>query len=172
MVPEIMALDMPRVKMLIADDVGLGKTIEAGLVVQEMILRHRVRSVLIICPSSLQVQWKEEMRDKFGLEFRIIDSESISLIKDSVMTVQNLYNKKTRLTGVPSGFKDLDDRTSGLQKSDLRELVVTDTIPLPKEKRIKKIKVLSVAKLLAEAISRIHQNQSVSSLFKTAEVEA
>src|SRR6185312_6147173 len=52
-----------------------------GLVVQEMILRHRVRSVLIICPSSLQLQWQEEMRDKFGLEFRIIDSERISELR-------------------------------------------------------------------------------------------
>jgi superfamily II DNA or RNA helicase len=76
--PVVRALSMPRVNLLIADDVGLGKTIEAGLVVQEMILRHRVRSVLIICPSSLQVQWQEEMRDKFGLEFRIIDSQAIS----------------------------------------------------------------------------------------------
>ena len=76
--PVVRALSMPRVNLLIADDVGLGKTIEAGLVVQEMILRHRVRSVLIVCPSSLQVQWKEEMRDKFGLEFRIVDSETIS----------------------------------------------------------------------------------------------
>lgn len=72
---------MPRVNLLIADDVGLGKTIEAGLVVQEMILRHRVRSVLIICPSSLQVQWKEEMREKFGLEFRTINSETISQLR-------------------------------------------------------------------------------------------
>lgn len=79
--PVVRALSMPRVNLLIADDVGLGKTIEAGLVVQEMILRHRVRSVLIICPSSLQVQWKEEMRDKFGLEFRIIDSETISQLR-------------------------------------------------------------------------------------------
>jgi len=79
--PVVRALSMPRVNLLIADDVGLGKTIEAGLVVQEMVLRHRVRSVLIVCPSSLQVQWKEEMRDKFGLEFRIIDSEAISQLR-------------------------------------------------------------------------------------------
>lgn len=79
--PVVRALSMPRVNLLIADDVGLGKTIEAGLVVQEMILRHRVRSVLIICPSSLQVQWKEEMRDKFGLDFRIVDSEAISNLR-------------------------------------------------------------------------------------------
>lgn len=79
--PVVRALSMPRVNLLIADDVGLGKTIEAGLVVQEMILRHRVRSVLIVCPSSLQIQWQEEMRDKFGLEFRIVDSESISQLR-------------------------------------------------------------------------------------------
>ncbi len=79
--PVVRALSMPRVNLLIADDVGLGKTIEAGLVVQELILRHRVRSVLVVCPSSLQLQWKEEMRDKFGLEFRIIDSESIGELR-------------------------------------------------------------------------------------------
>ncbi len=79
--PVVRALQMPRVNLLIADDVGLGKTIEAGLVVQEMILRHRVRTVLIVCPSSLQVQWQEEMRDKFGLDFRIVDSEGISQLR-------------------------------------------------------------------------------------------
>ncbi len=72
--PIVRALSMPRVNLLVADDVGLGKTIEAGLVAQELILRHRARSILIVCPSSIQVQWKEEMRDKFGLEFRIVDS--------------------------------------------------------------------------------------------------
>ncbi len=73
--PVVRALSMPRVNLLIADDVGLGKTIEAGLVAQELILRHRVRTILIVCPSLLQVQWREEMRDKFGLDFRIVDSE-------------------------------------------------------------------------------------------------
>ncbi len=72
--PVVRALSMPRVNLLVADDVGLGKTIEAGLVAQELILRHRARTILIVCPSSIQVQWKEEMRDKFGLEFRIVDS--------------------------------------------------------------------------------------------------
>ena len=63
--PLVRALTMPRVNLLIADDVGLGKTIETGMIVQELILRHRIRSILVLCPSSLQNQWKEEMRDKF-----------------------------------------------------------------------------------------------------------
>ena len=77
--PVIRAIQMPRVNLLIADDVGLGKTIEAGLVCQELLLRHRIRTILIVCPASLQVQWHDQMRDKFGLEFRIIDTP---LMKD------------------------------------------------------------------------------------------
>ena len=73
--PVVRAVQMPRVNLLIADDVGLGKTIEAGLVAQELILRQLARRILIICPSSLQVQWKEQMRSKFGLDFRIVNSE-------------------------------------------------------------------------------------------------
>jgi len=72
--PVVRAIQMPRVNLLIADDVGLGKTIEAGLVAQELIIRHRCRRMLIVCPSSLQVQWRDQMRDKFGLNFRIVDS--------------------------------------------------------------------------------------------------
>lgn len=48
--PVVRAIQMPRVNLLIADDVGLGKTIEAGLVAQELILRHRAHSILIVCP--------------------------------------------------------------------------------------------------------------------------
>lgn len=72
--PLVRALQMPRISLLIADDVGLGKTIESGLIAQELVLRHRARRILIVCPAGLQVQWQEQMRDKFGLGFRIIDS--------------------------------------------------------------------------------------------------
>lgn len=73
--PLVRAVQMPRANLLIADDVGLGKTIEAGMVVQELVVRHRVRTVLVVCPSALQVQWRDQMREKFGLEFRIVDAQ-------------------------------------------------------------------------------------------------
>jgi len=73
LVPAVRALQMNRVSLLLADDVGLGKTIEAGLVAQELIRRHRARRIMIVCPASLQLQWQEEMRDKFNLDFRILD---------------------------------------------------------------------------------------------------
>ena len=61
--PVVRALQMPRVNLLLADDVGLGKTIEAGLVIQELLLLHRARTVLVVCPSSLQIQWRDQMRE-------------------------------------------------------------------------------------------------------------
>ena len=79
--PLVRAIDMARVNLLIADDVGLGKTIEAGLVVQEMLLRHRARTVLIVCPASLQEKWRVEMLEKFGLDFRIVDATYIKQLR-------------------------------------------------------------------------------------------
>ena len=55
------ALQMPRVGLFIADDVGLGKTIEAGLILREMLLRQRIKRVVISCPPSVLRQWQEEM---------------------------------------------------------------------------------------------------------------
>lgn len=77
------ALQAPRANLLLADDVGLGKTIEAGLVVQELLLRHRARSVVIVCPPSLSLKWRDEMREKFGLEFTIVDSKQMATVRRS-----------------------------------------------------------------------------------------
>jgi hypothetical protein len=75
------ALSMPRANLLLADDVGLGKTIEAGLVIQELLLRHRARRVIIVCPPSLFLKWRAEMLDKFGLEFQIVNSELLTQVR-------------------------------------------------------------------------------------------
>ena len=72
----VRALSMPRVALLLCDGVGLGKTIQCGLVTEELLLRRRIRRVLIICPAMLQRQWQYEMRRKFNLDFEIIDSDS------------------------------------------------------------------------------------------------
>lgn len=79
--PLVRAIEMARTNLLIADDVGLGKTIEAGLVVQEMLLRHRARTILVLCPASLQEKWRMEMAEKFGLEFRIVDTDCVKRLR-------------------------------------------------------------------------------------------
>lgn len=73
MVPLLKAMRMPRVSLLLADDVGLGKTIEAGLILTELVLQRRIQRILILTPASLRTQWKQELRDKFCLDFDIID---------------------------------------------------------------------------------------------------
>jgi len=75
--PVLQALAMPRVNLLLADDVGLGKTIEAGLIVQELIRQRKIRRILIVCPSSLQIQWQDEMKEKFNIDFTVLDSDQI-----------------------------------------------------------------------------------------------
>ena len=95
--PLVRAIDMARVNLLIADDVGLGKTIEAGLVIQEMLLRHRARTVLIVCPASLQEKWRIEMAEKFGLEFRIVDSTYIKEMRRERGIHVNPWNSFPRL---------------------------------------------------------------------------
>jgi superfamily II DNA or RNA helicase len=77
------ALASPRVNLLLADDVGLGKTIEAGLVIQEMLLRHRARNVIIVCPAGLAIKWQDEMREKFGLDFTVVNSETMKAVRRS-----------------------------------------------------------------------------------------
>ncbi len=65
------ALELPRANLFIADDVGLGKTIEAGLVMQELRLRNQIDTVLIVAPASVCPQWQREMSTRFGQGFEL-----------------------------------------------------------------------------------------------------
>jgi ERCC4-related helicase len=72
-VPVMRALSLTRPRLLLADGVGLGKTIEAGLVIAELIARRRAHRVLIVSPPGpLMLQWQDEMRQRFGLRFEVI----------------------------------------------------------------------------------------------------
>jgi superfamily II DNA or RNA helicase len=84
LVPLHKALAMPRVSLLLADDVGLGKTIEAGLIVSELISRRRINRVLILTPASLRDQWQEEMHEKFSLRFEVVDRDSTQRLRKEV----------------------------------------------------------------------------------------
>ena len=60
--------------LFLADEVGLGKTIEAGLIMKELLLREEINSILIVSPKSLLSQWKTEMSEKFGETFSIANN--------------------------------------------------------------------------------------------------
>ncbi|MER6602639.1 DISARM system SNF2-like helicase DrmD [Streptomyces parvus] len=89
--PVSRAVGAPRVNLLLADDVGLGKTIEAGLVVQELMLRGRARRTMVVCPAGLTLKWRDEMTEKFGLEFTIVDSEHCARLRRTHGTAANPF---------------------------------------------------------------------------------
>ena len=64
---------LPRVNLFIADDTGLGKTIEAGLIARELLLRRKAKTIVVAAPPSVLEQWKGELEDRFGLVFEILD---------------------------------------------------------------------------------------------------
>ena len=69
-------LPLPRIRFLLADDTGAGKTIMAGLLIKELLFRGAISKVLIITPGGLRGQWWDELEEKFGLMFRIINRAS------------------------------------------------------------------------------------------------
>ncbi len=98
-------LSKSRPRMILADEVGLGKTIEAGLILKELRARHLVERVLTIVPASLQWQWQQELRSKFNEHFEVLDGgvlRSLSrrggnpwLRHDNVITSLNLARRET-----------------------------------------------------------------------------
>ena len=75
--PALKLLDNPYSRILIADEVGLGKTIEAGIVLTELHMRQSLGRVLIVCPSALRSKWKQEMRNRFDWDFEVLGGEPL-----------------------------------------------------------------------------------------------
>ncbi len=94
--PLRMALGMPRVNLFIADDVGLGKTIEAGLIVRELLMRQKVRRVVICVPPSVVRQWQAEMEERFGLTFVIYDRDYVTQVRQERGYAVNPWKTHTR----------------------------------------------------------------------------
>ena len=67
-----MALKLDPVRLLIADDVGIGKTVEACLVARELLDRGEVRRLAVLCPPHLAEQWQAELRDKFHIDAELV----------------------------------------------------------------------------------------------------
>ena len=77
LVPVMMALDMPRVRLLIADDVGLGKTIEAGLITLELLARKQAERVLVLTPANLREQWRDAFSHFFHMPLESLSTSEI-----------------------------------------------------------------------------------------------
>jgi len=82
LVPVLRAIRMTRVRLMLADGVGIGKTIQAGLLLTELIARRIAHRVLIVSPSGpLLAQWEMEMSHRFGLRFQVIDRQALETVR-------------------------------------------------------------------------------------------
>lgn len=91
MVPLILALKHKQIRLLISDDVGIGKTLEALLIAKELLDRREIQRFAIICLPHLCEQWQNEIRDKFGLEAEIIRSSTVSRLEKNMRANQNVF---------------------------------------------------------------------------------
>ncbi|WP_029214556.1 helicase-related protein [Kallotenue papyrolyticum] len=81
LVPLIMALRLDPVRLLIADDVGIGKTVEAALIARELLDRGEIRRLTVLCPPHLCDQWQRELREKFAIDAVIVRSSTVAALE-------------------------------------------------------------------------------------------
>lgn len=91
MVPLILALRQPKIRLLISDDVGIGKTLESLLIAKELLDRKEIKQFAVVCMPHLCEQWQNEIKDKFGLDAEIIRSSTISRLEKKLQGNQNVF---------------------------------------------------------------------------------
>ncbi len=96
-IPALRMLSLPRPRILNASDVGLGKTVETGLCLRELIPRRRADRVLIVCPAGIAEQWQEELATKFGLDFKIFDRDGVHEAKKQIEVGGNPWATEPRI---------------------------------------------------------------------------
>lgn len=92
LVPLLMALRLDPVRLMIADDVGIGKTIEAGLIARELLDRGEIRRIAVICPAHLCEQWQEELRTKFDIDAEVVRPGTVRRLERPLGPDQSVFD--------------------------------------------------------------------------------
>ncbi len=92
LVPLLMALKLDPIRLLIADDVGIGKTIEAGLIAKELLDRGEVQRLAVLCPPHLAEQWQAELARKFNIEAELVLSSTVNRLERGTAVGQSLFD--------------------------------------------------------------------------------
>ncbi len=93
LVPLMMALKLETLRLLIADDVGIGKTIEAGLIVRELIDRGEIDHFTVLCPPHLCEQWQKELQDRFHIEAEIVRTSSAARLERGIPAGSSIFSE-------------------------------------------------------------------------------
>ncbi len=113
-------LKLPRIRFLLADDPGAGKTIMAGLLIKELKIRGLIRRILIVTPANLTFQWQREMKDKFRESFEIVRGDVLRANYGS-----NPWQEKAQVITSVSWVSRMDDARESLLRSHW-DLVIVD----------------------------------------------
>lgn len=124
LVPLLMALRLPVVRLLIADDVGVGKTIEAGLILRELLDRGELDRFAVLCPPHLVEQWTEELKAKFDIDATAVTAATASRLERSLPLSQTLFDAHP-FTVVSLDYIKADKRRAGFARA-CPPLVVAD----------------------------------------------
>lgn len=92
-VPLMLALKQSPVRMLIADDVGIGKTIEAGLIITELLAQGDASRVAVLCSPALAEQWQAELRDKFAIDAELVLPSTVTRLTKGLLLNESLFDK-------------------------------------------------------------------------------
>ena len=139
-------LRLPRIRFLLADDPGAGKTIMAGLLIKELKIRGLVKRILIIAPASLSFQWQREMKDKFRENFEIIRSDILRANYGS-----NPWQEKNQVVTSVSWVSRIEDAKESLLRSRWDLIIVDEAHKMSAATRDKK----TLAYQLGEELSRM-----------------
>lgn len=92
LVPLMMALRLPTVRLLIADDVGIGKTIEAGLILRELMDRGEAEAFSVLCPPHLVEQWTGELKEKFDIDAVAVTASSAARLERGLPSHMTVFD--------------------------------------------------------------------------------
>ena len=124
LVPLMMALRLDPVRLLIADDVGIGKTVEAALVARELLDRGEIHRLAILCPPHLAEQWQHELRDKFHIDAELVLSSTIQRLEQNLPVGVSVFDRH-RFVIVSTDFIKSDRRASDFELK-CPEFVIVD----------------------------------------------
>ncbi len=93
LVPLLMALKLETVRLLVADDVGIGKTIEAGLVAREMLDRGEIDQLTVLCPPHLCEQWQEELKNRFHIDAVVVRSATAARLERGLPVGSSIFTE-------------------------------------------------------------------------------
>lgn len=139
-------LKLPRIRFLLADDPGAGKTIMAGLLIKEMKVRGLIKRTLIITPANLSFQWQREMKDKFREHFEVIRSDVLRANYGS-----NPWQERNQLITSVSWVSRIEDARESLLRSHWDLIIVDEAHKMSAASRDKK----TLAYQLGEALSNM-----------------